>query len=769
MMQSWWGRYYIGAVSLVGLAVLLAAGWSVATQAGDFSWVGLAVLTLVAGSFAIKIPGVPALIYVSEAFVFTIVLLYGAGPAVLTFALDGLFVTLRRKNREAFRIAFNIAEPAISIGVAAQVLRVSGTSAAARGNLDAVVLPLAGMTAAYFLLNSWLNAFAVSAETGKPPHHVWRQHFLLLSLNCFAGASVALVLANASHFGVRTLGVVVPLVVVVYVAFQAAMGRVEDSNSHLKELNELYLSMLETLAMAIDAKDQVTHGHIRRVQRLALDLARRLGIADPKHLKAIEAAALLHDMGKLAVPEHILNKPGKLTPAEYDRMKLHASVGGQILSNIRFPYPIAPIVRHHHENWDGTGYPDGLAGTEIPLGARIMSVVDCYDALTSDRPYRPALAAPEALQIVASRKGVMYDPLVVDAFVRGHGELAVDDAGHEEPSPLSALIRQPFAEPQAEVLPPSRRELDIVTKLLALCDVAIEISGHASVTDVAETLARRVRALLPADCIVFYLADSGEQQLVAAHVSGQGEQQLTGLHVTIGEGLSGWVAAHRRTIVGSNPALDFGHRGGADLEALRSALAAPLIADGRTLGVLTLFAARIDAFCEDHRAVAEFAAQQSAAAIARALRFDADRAARLFDAATGLPNEKYLLQIVSSEALADARLLAGAGLISIGAPGSAAEDRLQTLAAAMRTTLRATDLMFRTGDCELTVLIPDAAPHLRAVAERMATVARHAFEEPVAVGAILAREAGPAEDLLEAVRRAARPVDRSIAVVPITT
>src|SRR5581483_6236060 len=196
-------------------------------------------------------------------------------------------------------------------------------------------------------------------------------------------------------------------------------------------LNRLYLSTIETLAMAIDAKDQVTHGHIRRVQTFAVRLAHELGVRDDNLLKAVEAAALLHDMGKLAVPEHILNKPGKLTEAEFEKMKLHASVGADILSAIDFPYPVVPIVRYHHENWNGTGYPDGLKGTEIPIGARILSVVDCFDALTSDRPYRPRLTDEDAIKILVERRGTMYDPLIVDTFIRVHQEIA--------PAPLSQV------------------------------------------------------------------------------------------------------------------------------------------------------------------------------------------------------------------------------------------------------------------------------------------------------------------------------------------
>jgi putative nucleotidyltransferase with HDIG domain len=195
------------------------------------------------------------------------------------------------------------------------------------------------------------------------------------------------------------------------------MGRVEDANRHVDELNRLYLSTIETLAMAIDAKDQVTHGHIRRVQEYSVALARQMGVDDENLIKAIEAASLLHDMGKLSVPEHILNKPGTLTSAEFEIMKTHSGVGADILAAIEFKYPVVPIVRHHHENWDGSGYPDRLSGTDIPIGARILSVVDCFDALTSDRPYRKKLSEPEAVAILRERRGGMYDPLVVDVFI----------------------------------------------------------------------------------------------------------------------------------------------------------------------------------------------------------------------------------------------------------------------------------------------------------------------------------------------------------------
>src|SRR5205823_13856865 len=199
---------------------------------------------------------------------------------------------------------------------------------------------------------------------------LWLSSFAWLSLTYFCGASVAalLVVYNSTlDFGF--LGVIVPVLLVVYFTFKTTIGRVEDSDRHLSQLNALYMSTIETLAMAIDAKDQITHGHIRRVQTYAVSLARAMGVTDEPQIRAIEAAALLHDMGKLAVPEYILNKPGPLTQAEFEKMKLHASVGADILSAIDFPYPVVPIVRHHHESWNGSGYPDGLRGASIPLGA----------------------------------------------------------------------------------------------------------------------------------------------------------------------------------------------------------------------------------------------------------------------------------------------------------------------------------------------------------------------------------------------------------------
>ena len=241
---------------------------------------------------------------------------------------------------------------------------------------------------------------------------------------------------------VRTLaglGIVVPILLISYLALRGSVARAEDTSRHLKAVNQVYLSAVETLATAIDANDQVRSHHIRRVQNYALSLARALGIEEETELKAIEAAVLLHDMGKLSVPTLILNKPGKLTPAEFDRVKQHVTVASEILAQVDFPYPVLPVVRHHHEHWDGSGYPDGLKGDAIPLGARVMAVVDCFDALTSHRPYRPALSEDQALTILTERRGSVYDPRVVDAFAGVIQQFGPAEPVADLPVPLSWL------------------------------------------------------------------------------------------------------------------------------------------------------------------------------------------------------------------------------------------------------------------------------------------------------------------------------------------
>jgi putative nucleotidyltransferase with HDIG domain len=575
-------------------------------------WVVLALLTLLTASFNLKVPSINAYISVSEAFVFASVLFFGTPAGTATVVVECLVMALwiRTPGRATYRVLFNLAAPSVAIWTSGHAFYLlSGIQPYSKTftPLPVLFLPFLAFTALYFLVNSWLVALAVALEKQQPPFTVWWKNFAWLSVNYFSGAYVAaLIVTYTKQLDFSALAIIVPLLVVSYITLRTAIGRAEDSYHHLAELNRLYLSTIETLAMAIDAKDQITHGHIRRVQSYAVGLAKSIGMSDDKLLKAIEAAALLHDMGKLAVPEHILNKPGKLTPAEFEKMKLHASVGADILSAIDFPYPVVPIVRHHHENWDGSGYPDGIRGTEIPIGARILSVVDCFDALTSDRPYRPRLSDTDALKILCERRGSMYDPLVVDSFIRVYQEIAPDNASINPAAPLKTIAR-PRASANADITRTPEDALQLVRHGdTGLQDLAMALNGSRKA---GEIVTQHLRRLIPFSLFVLFTYDAARDELVADEAVGEASYLVKDLRIPRGDRLSGWVAANRQTIINSDPVLDLGDI--ARVASLRVSLSVPLESRGELLGVLTLYSPA-EAFTAQHQKIAEAASRQIA-------------------------------------------------------------------------------------------------------------------------------------------------------------
>ena len=298
-------------------------------------------------------------------------------------------------------------------------------------------------------------------------------------------------------------------------------------------------------------------------------------------------------MGKLAVPEYILNKPGPLTPAEFEKMKVHASVGADILASIAFPYPVVPIVRHHHENWDGTGYPAGLSGAEIPIGARVLSVVDCFDALTSDRPYRPRLSDSEATKILLERRGTMYDPLVVDAFLTLQPSINVVGPTPTDTRSGLEAITEASANTLAAADPYSFEEITSSSEeMLALYDLARGLTGQLDPADITDVISKHLRRIVPASWCVFYDYDPHLDELFAAHAFGENASLVLGLKIPLGERSSGWVAANRQTILNSDPVLDLGEIARSMQPRLKSCLGTPLVSEDRLVGVLALYSDR---------------------------------------------------------------------------------------------------------------------------------------------------------------------------------
>jgi putative methionine-R-sulfoxide reductase with GAF domain len=288
------------------------------------------------------------------------------------------------------------------------------------------------------------------------------------------------------------------------------------------------------------------------------------------------------------VPERILNKPGKLTAAEYEQMKRHVDVGTEILSAVDFPYPIVPIVAAHHERWDGSGYPRGLHGTHIPIGARILSVVDCYDAVTSDRPYRTALSESQALEILVERRGTMYDPVVVDAFVRMLHEAPAADSTPAKPA--ATRIYDVSSDPSPPAATPGAP--DDVQAIMALSRLAADEETGGDILNLA---ARLVRRLVPGSTCGFYRLSGNS--LVLQHAVGPIAVHLQGLTIAMNERVTGWVAAYRQPVINADPGLDL-----SELHfpsGFGSCASVPLIDQGRVVGVVTVYANGPGAFSDD--------------------------------------------------------------------------------------------------------------------------------------------------------------------------
>jgi len=477
----------------------------------------------------------------------------------------------------------------------------------------------------------------------------------------------------------------------------------EDARSHLEHLDRLYLSTIETLAMAIDAKDQITHGHIRRVQLLAVGLAKRVGVLDESLIRAIEAAALLHDMGKLAIPEYILNKPGRLTEAEFEKMKLHASVGADILSAIDFPYPVVPIVRHHHENWDGSGYPTGLRGTEIPIGARILSVVDCFDALTSDRPYRPRLSTDDAIRILIQRRGSMYDPLVVDAFLASHEELTAEAFAITPPQRLLERLSPTSTRLGTE----SRTLEDIVAsadEMFTMYELARAVGGQTTAADIGYAVVKHLKRLVPFSLCVLFVHDTSNDELRSQYVTGEHAASIGQLRIALGQRLSGWVGATRQTIVNSDPFLDLGEIARHPPIELRSCISAPIIADSDLVGVLSLYAAASNAYGDEHRRIIEVVAQQISDPLRNFVGVNAHRIQHLPVSSATTSESLRLSAVPISTHLITVRIQP-TGDVHPGAELGASDEVRAQVAAVIRQAMRSQDSLFRSGPGELIVVV----------------------------------------------------------------
>jgi diguanylate cyclase (GGDEF)-like protein/putative nucleotidyltransferase with HDIG domain len=507
-----------------------------------------------------------------------------------------------------------------------------------------LILATQSLALVHYILNSGLVSIVSALRKGGSFLGTWREPFLWTSISYFAGALAScLVVKLIDIISFYAFIIAVPILAVTYLTYRNYLDRIRVSLTHGDELNDLHLRTIEALAIAIDAKDEVTHDHVHRVQIYATGLARLFGLSDPE-IEALKAGALLHDIGKLAVPDYILNKPDRLTPAEMEKMKSHTIVGAEILSRVDFPYPVVPVVRHHHERWDGQGYPDGLKGNEIPMTARILSVVDCFDAVREDRQYRKGMTREEAISLIRASAGKMYDPEVVRVFMEHLTQFEAEIALQKrdiKPSPLKHNSRRTL-EPPPVSTQPFEQIRNAHREVITLYEIAQTIGTSLDLRDMFAVFSSRLRDMVNYTTCVLYLRRPNSIEIEAAHASGRNAERFKGKSLIIGAGITGWVVANRQPMYNCDPLLDLTTLKVEVEPPYRSVVVVPLMKDNEALGALALYSADAANYEPDHLRLAEAVGKLASDAIANALHHESAEAKALTDQLTGLPNARAL-------------------------------------------------------------------------------------------------------------------------------
>jgi diguanylate cyclase (GGDEF)-like protein/putative nucleotidyltransferase with HDIG domain len=645
-------KLFISLIVSAGLGTLIYGGIHQSSKniAEFICYLGIAIL---ASRLKVNLPGITGTLSVNFLFILIGILELSFTETLILGAVSMLAQCLYPERPKAIQVTFNVCAGAVSTALAYLVYHHPLARLVVDNN--AVLLGLAAVV--YFIANAGSIAAVISLTERRPLTRIlvdcyfWSFPYYLVG----AGIAGAIAWLNQS-FNWETSLLLVPAVYLIYRSYRLYLGKLEDEKRHVEEMANLHLRTIEALALAIEAKDHTTHEHLQRVRIYAIEVAKELGVKGPE-LEALHAAALLHDIGKLAVPEHIISKPGRLTPEEFEKMKIHTLVGAEILERVRFPYPVVPIVRAHHEKWDGSGYPMGLKGAEIPIGARILSAVDYLDALASDRQYRRALPLKEVMQKLAAESSKSFDPKVVDVLQKRYIQLerlAVSKSAADPNGPLSTAIKiERGLEPaagfeNATVQDYAGRETTFLSSIAAarqeaqsLFELSQDLGASLSLTETLSVFSVKLKPMVPYDAIAIYIRR--EAELVPEYVNGDNYRLFSSLRIPVGHGLSGWVAQNRKPIVNGNPSVEPGYLNDpSKFSTLRSALAVPLEGVGGVIGVLALYRGERDAFTTDNLRILLAVSSKMALSIENALKFAQAENSATTDYLTGLPNARSL-------------------------------------------------------------------------------------------------------------------------------
>ena len=653
MRVSLIGRIYVATVVLLGalLAALVLAHWQSENLIRLACYI---VLSIFAARLKAALPGITGSISVLFIFVlFAIVEL--SLPEALLLGCGATLVQCCWKNIYHPRweqVAFNVSSMAITVAVTSQVYY---SHLLQLGHLETPVkLGLASVI--FFAMNTLPVATAIALTERRSLRRVWRECYFWAFPYYLLGATLVAFAATIDHYvGWQSALLAAPAAYLIYRSYFLYMARLEDQKKHAEDMAGLHLRTIEALALAIEAKEQVRSDHLRRVETYTVEIGKELGLGGPQ-LEALRAAALLHDIGKLAVPEHIVSKSGKLTHEEFEKMKIHPIVGAEILERVQFPYDVTPMVRSHHERWDGTGYPDGLKGEQIPIGARILAVVDFVDHLASDREYRRALPLGDAIQKMVTESGRSFDPQIVAILQRRYADYeALVKPGQNNVAPAPSAVRAAADSNIQLAPPPSDKPANFLASIAAarqevqnLFELTQDLGNSLSLNETMSLVAGRLKRLMPYDTLAIYVLHNAA--LRAEYVSGENFRLFSSLEIPLGMGLSGWVAENRKPIVNGNPAAECAYLNDeTKLTTMRSALSVPLVGLNGTVSVLTLYQVEQDAFTNDHLRILLAVSQKISLAIENALKFQQAQSTASTDYMTGLPNARSLFLHLDSE------------------------------------------------------------------------------------------------------------------------
>ena len=721
-------RLYVGATIAVGTILVVWLG-----PRSEFANIPLFIVLLLTSAltsaFKVSLPLAKSgsTMSVSYAVDFASLLLLGPNETMLvavTSAWSQCTFRMKTKN-PVYRTLFSMACLAITVQASGFAYGYLGGHPGSLANdVPGLARPLVGAATMYFIFNTCLIAVAVSLATKQSFLSVWNQNFLWSAPSYFVGAGAAAI----GTVAVMTSGVWLALLAaaplyLTYRTYRVYLGRIDDERRHVEEMADLHLATIEALALAIDAKDQTAQSHIRRVQVYATSIARGLGMSDTE-IQGVKTAALLHDIGKLAVPEHILSKPGPLTQEEFQKIRVHPQVGAEIISAVPFPYPVAPLILSHHERWDGKGYPQGLKGEEIPLGARILSVVDYYDALTSDRPYHKAMAPEAAMALLQQEAGRALDPQVVQMFVKMAPEMeaAAETIETATPRRLSLEPQNERGVPAVGFSPETNKTSTVFEdialahrEIYALYEIAQTMGTSLGVADTMALISSKLSNLVPFSACALFLFDEEADSLRCRFATGVEADAIGTMSVRAGQGLAGWVARNRRPLVNARPSAEFEAAGLAKSTALQSALVAPLVFSDRFIGTLAVYSTQADFYTDDHRRLLDRVSEQASAVIHNSIVFEQTQEDSLTDPLTGLPNTRFMFMHLTRELARAERLKAEVALLVMDldnfkeindSHGHHVGDRaLREVATVLRSGIRPYDICVRYAGDEFIVVL----------------------------------------------------------------